>query len=110
MQERALLPRNNPTSLRHVGSVVAHAEHTAEVIVHRTGKDATEHYPQISRRTIPCSHDGTKDGARTCNIEKLNHVYLPVRHPHVVNAIGMSGRRRGIVSWAKYMFHKSAVE
>ena len=51
------------------GTVVAHGEHTREIVVDGPGEDATEHYPQIGHRTELRTHDGAKDGTAVVGAE-----------------------------------------
>ena len=83
--------------LRQVAAIVAHAQHAGEIIVHRTGEDAAEDNPQISRRTVPGTHDGTKDRASTGDVKELDHIHFPRRHGDVVDAIGIGNSRRRTV-------------
>ena len=55
--------------------------------MHATGKDGTEHDPQVCARSELGAHDGTEYRAQTCNVQELNHVGLPCGHGNVIHAV-----------------------
>ena len=74
--------------LGQTNAAVAKGEHAAHIVVHSSCKDAAEHNPQISHRTIPCTHDGAEDGACASDVKKLDHKYFPAWQHHIVDAVG----------------------
>ena len=96
--------------LRQSGTVMAHGEHTREVIMHSSGKDTAENDPQISHRTKLRTHDGTEDRTCTRNVQKLDHKNLPRRQHDVVETIGLGHCRRHTIIGAKHPFDETAVE
>ena len=92
------------------GTTVTNGEHAAKIIVNSTGKDTSKDNPQIGRRTELGSHDSTEDGARSCDVQELNHENLPGRQHDVINTIGLSyGRRRSVVG-AKHLLYETTIE
>ena len=69
---------------RKSGTLITHGEHAHEIIVNGTGKDTTQHNPQIGHRTELGTHDGTKDRTGTGNVQELNHKDFPVGKDNVV--------------------------
>ena len=64
-----------------------------------TGENTAEDNPQISYRTELGTHNSTKDGACTRNVQKLNHENLPTGKDNKVNAIGLCHCRGHTVIW-----------
>ena len=91
-------------------STMTHGEHADQIVVHGTGEDASKHNPQIGHRTIPRTHDGTEDGSRAGNIQKLNHENLPTRKHDVVHSIGLRHSGRGAVVGTKHLLHQLSIE
>ena len=85
-------------------------EHTAEIIVDSSGKNAAKHNPQITGWSELGSHNGTEDRSRSRDIEKLNHKDLPVGKDHEIYTVGLGHRRRGTVVRSKDTLNETAVE
>ena len=62
---------------RLVDTTMTYGEHTTQVVVDGTSEDTAKDNPQIGHRTELGTHNGTEDGTRTCDIQKLNHEDLP---------------------------------
>ena len=74
-------------------------------------EDATQHDPQVGRRTELYTHDGSEDGARACNIQELNQENAPTRHWGVVNTIRLGiGWRLALGLYAENTLHQRSVE
>ena len=73
---------------RQVGSIMTKRQHTTHEVVHRSGKDAAQHNPQVGRRAEPHAHDGTENRARSRNVQELNHEHLPCGQRHKVHTVG----------------------
>ena len=94
---------------RDVVTVVAHADHAAEVVVHGTAEDVSERKQD--------EHDGAKLDAKNhadhranaCNVQKLNENVFPVRHRDAVNAIRVCECRSLAVVWSEHAFDELAV-
>ena len=95
---------------RQTSSIVADTEHTTHIIVHGSCKDTSEDNPQISHRTIPRTHDGSKNWSSTRNIEKLNHKDFPTRQHHEVDTVGFGHCRRRAVVRTEHMRHKLSIK
>ena len=94
---------------RQVGAVVAQREHAAHEVVHRAGKDASQHNPQVAGRAKPHAHDGTKDGSRARNVQELDHEHLPGGQYHIIHAVGHPHGRCLAVVGAHHALHYRAV-
>ena len=92
-----------------VTSAMAHGEHAREVVVGGSGKDAAEDDPQIGRWTKLRAHDGTKDGARAGNVEKLDHEHLPIGHGNIVQPVGLRHGRSHPVVGDKDALHETSI-
>ena len=94
---------------RNVVTVVAHADHAAEVVVHCAAEDVSEREQN--------EHDGTKldaenhanHRANACNVQKLNENVFPVRHRDAVNAIRVCECRSLAVIRSEHAFNELAV-
>ena len=62
---------------RTAGAVMAHREHADEIVVDGPREDAPEDNPEVGRGAELGTHDGSEDGARAGNVEKLDHEDLP---------------------------------
>ena len=89
---------------------MTHGEHTTEIVVGGTCEDASEDNPQVSNRSELGTHNGTKDGACTRDIQKLNHKHLPVRKYDVIHPVGLSHSGCHTVIGAEYVCYKTAIE
>ena len=96
--------------LGEVGAIVAYGEHAGEIVVDGAGEDAAEDNPKVGYGTIPCSHDGSKDGACARNVEELNHEDFPGGHDDVVDTVGMSHGRGRTVVRREDTLHELAIE
>ncbi|CCY01411.1 unknown [Prevotella sp. CAG:924] len=96
--------------LGHVSSSMTHREHATQIIVHGTGKDTPEDDPQVSHRSIPRTHDGTKDRACSSNIEKLDHEHFPARKLDIIYTIGHGYSRCGTVVGTEHALDNLAIE
>jgi len=74
-------------NLSNAQTVVAHENHTREVVVHRTHKDTAKGNPEERHWAVARTEDSTKDWARTRNIEQLDQECAPARHRHIVYAV-----------------------
>ena len=63
------------------------ADHAAEVVVNCAGEDASEHYPEVGRRSEQDAHDGSEDGSGAGDVEELDEEDPPCRHGKVVHAV-----------------------
>ncbi len=71
----------------------------------RTGKYAPKNNPEESDRSPHGTGKGTKDGAKSGNVQKLNEKNPPPRKWHIVNAIWVRTRRcRPIFFDSEYFF------
>ena len=91
-------------------STLAYGNHTAEIVMGGSGKDAAQNNPQISCRAKLCSHNGTKDRTCACNVQKLNHEYLPVGEHHEVNTVCLDNGRSISVVRPKHRFDKLSIK
>ena len=89
---------------------MTHGEHATEIVVNCSGKDASKDNPQVGCRSELSTHDGTKDGARSRNVQELNHKHLPVGKNDVVQAVSLSHSRSNTVVRAKHVGHKSTIK
>ena len=89
---------------------MAHGEHSAQVIVHRSGEDAAENYPQVGRRTELGAHYRAEYRAGAGDVEELDHEDLPTRKHYVVNAVGHAHGRRRTVVRSEDALHNAAVD
>ena len=55
--------------------------------MHCTRKDGAQHNPKVGSRAKLRTHDGAVDGTQTCDVQELNHKYLPGRHGNVIHTI-----------------------
>ena len=91
-------------------SAMTDRQHTAEIVVHGSGKNAAEDNPQIGHRTIPRSHDGTKDRTSAGNVQELYHKDFPTGHDDVIHTISLGYSRSGPVVGPHDMLNKFTVE
>ena len=86
-------------------------KHTAHVIMNRSGKDTAKHNPQICSSTEPHTHNGSENRARTCDIQELNHEYLPSRKNNIIHTIGpRDGWSNSFRVWTEDSLHKTPIE
>ena len=79
-------------------TIVAHRKHSREIVVNGSGKDTSEHNPQIGRRAELRSHDGSEDRSGAGDVQKLNHEYLPAgKHNEVDSVVYPYGRSLAVV-------------
>ena len=97
-------------NLRLIGTTVTNGEHTGEVVMNGPSKDTTQHNPQIGCRAELSTHDGTKDGACTGNVQELNHEDFPRWEHHEIYPISFSDSWRRTVIGSKNMFHKTTIQ
>ena len=83
--------------------------HAAQVVVNRTSKNASKHYPQVACGTKPCAHYGAKDRTRAGNVQELNHKHFPRGHGNVVHTVGMSNSGSLSAVGAKDAFYHSTI-
>lgn len=84
-------------------------KHARQIVVHHTGKDAAQHYPQVRRRAELGPHDGAEDRSQSGNVEKLNHKYLPRGKRDVVHPVSHGQGRRLTVVRAEDTLHKATI-
>ena len=82
---------------------------TEQVVVCCTTEDATQHNPQICRRTEPHAHNGSEDGSCSSNIQELYHKDAPSGQHNVIDTIGLANGWGLAVVWTKYTFHHPTV-
>ncbi len=94
---------------RNIVTVVAHADHAAEVVVYCTAEDVSDREQD--------EHDGAKLDAKNhadhrtdaCDVQKLNENVFPVRHGDAVNAVRVCESRGLAVVGAECAFDELAV-
>ena len=92
------------------GAVVSLGQHTGKVVMDSAGKHGAEGDPQIDHRAPHGAADGTEDGAKTGNVQKLNHEQLPLRQHDIVDTV-VDGDSRGLpVVRAEDTVHELAIE
>ena len=96
--------------LRLPGTIVSHGEHTTEVVVHRTGKDAAQHNPQIGSRSELCSHDSTEDRTRTSDVQELDHEDLPPGENDIIHTVGFRHSWSHSVVRTENLLNKPAID
>ena len=57
--------------------------------MHTTGENAPEDNPQIGCRAKQDAHDGTKDGARSCDVKELHEINFPRGHGLEVHTVSL---------------------
>ena len=76
-----------------------------------TGEDTAKDNPQITGRAELGTHDGSENGARSCDVQELDHEHPPGGHLDKVHAVGLGdgGREaRGIRT--EHPVHKGSVK
>ena len=79
--------------LRQSAAVVPQGEHAADVVVHGTSEDTSQHNPEICRWTEPHTHDGSEDRSCSGDVQELNHEDTPRWQHHVVNLVRLADGR-----------------
>ena len=97
-------------NLRQALAPVAQRKHSCKIVVHRPGKNTTEHYPQIGCRTEFRSHDCTEDRSQACDIQELYHKDFPRRQRDIVHPVGFGNSRSLAVVRSEYVFYKASVD
>ena len=91
-------------------AIMTHGEHTGQIVMHGSRKDASQHNPQIRSRAELGTHDGTEDGTQSRNVEELNHEYLPSGHRDIVHSVGLGQGGRLAVIRTEDPLHDTTVE
>ena len=94
---------------RNVVAVVAHADHAAEVVVHRTAEHVAEREQYKHDGSELDAENHANHGADTGDVQKLNENVFPVRHGNAVNAVRVCKRWGLAVVGAEYTFNELAV-
>ena len=81
-------------------AVVAERHKSGDEVVHRTGEDAAENYPQERRRAELRTHDGSHYWAHAGDVEELDKENAPGFHRHIVHAVGHGGGGSGF-GWVR---------
>ena len=96
--------------LRQSSTAITDTEHTTHIIVHSSCKDTAEDDPQIRHRSVPGTHDSSKNWSRSRNIEELNHKDFPTWQYHEVDTIGFGHCWRRTVVRTEHFRHKFSIK
>lgn len=94
---------------RQVGTSMSHTQHSAQIIVDRSGKHTAKHNPKVGLKTMPSSHDGSEDRSGAGDIEELYHEHLTTGEHDEVHSVGFDDSGRRLIVAAKKVFNNPAI-
>ena len=96
---------------RQGATVVAQADHAAEVVVDSSSENAAEHYPYVTGWAEFGSHDCSEDRTRSGYVQELYHEHLPGWHRNVIHSVCLAyGRGDSRRVWAENPVYQFSIK